>query len=112
MSLKVLLESRGPTYYLPFFPVVGKDYEMFAPKLEHHNPIYMVRHIQRNSLFPDFGLNQSLEIFAKSCWDILIERIIILQGIYRDYRKRKEKAITDVLSDHKIHFKLNLLKYI
>lgn len=112
MSLKVLLESRGPTYYSPFFSVIGSWYETFAPKLEHDNPIYMVRHIQRTSLFPDFGLNQSLEIFAKKCWDILIERIIILQRIYRDYRKRKEKAITDVLSDHKIHFKLNLLKYI
>ena len=112
MSLKVLLESRGPTYYSPFFSVIGSWYETFAPKLEHHNSIYMVRHIQRTSLFPDFGLNQSLEIFAKKCWDILIERIIILQRIYRDYRKRKEKAITDVLSDHKIHFKLNLLKYI
>ena len=112
MSLKVLLESRGHNYYFPFFPLIGSWYENFAPKLEHHNPIYVIRHIESNSLFPDFGLNQSLEIFAKKCWDILIERIIILQRIYRDYRKRKEKAITDVLSDHKIHFKLNLLKYI
>ena len=108
MSLKVLLELRGPIYHLPFFPLIGSWYETFAPKLEHDNPIYMVRHIE----FLDFGLNESLEIFAKKCWDILIERIINLQRIYRDYRKRKEKAITDVLSHHKIHFKLNLLKYI
>jgi len=109
MSLKILINSVPVPYYNPFFPVGGKDYELFAPKL---GPIYIERHINRNSLFPSFGLTNSLIKFSSKCWDILIERIISFQRIYRDYRKRKQKAITDVLSDHKIHFKLNLLKYI
>lgn len=109
MSLKILINSVPVPYYCPFFGVVGKDYELFAPKV---GPIYMERHINRHSLFPSFGLSASLIKFSKKCWDILIERIIKLQRIYRDYRKRKEKAINDILSDHKIHFKLNLLKYI
>ncbi len=109
MSLKLLINSIGKTYELPFFGVIGKDYQNFAPKL---GPIYMDRHINRHSLFPSFGLSNSLIKFSSKCWDILIERIVSFQRIYRDYRKRKQKAITDVLSDHKIHFKLNLLKYI
>jgi len=109
MSLKVLIYSVYRPYYLPFFGVVGKDYELFAPKL---GPLYMERHLQRNSKIPILYNNNYLIKFGNKCWYIIIERIISLQRLFRDYRKRKQKAITDVLSDHKIHFKLNLLKYI
>jgi len=109
MSLKVLINAVPRPYYLPFFPVIGKDYELFAPKV---GPLYMERHLQRNSKIPILYNNNYLIKFGNKCWYIIIERIIKFQIIYRDYRKRKQKAITDVLTDHKIHFKLNLLKYI